>query len=397
MCTHAVHSGSLVFQLGVDLTGSNVRGVLRADLGEGLVAATQSSQHVHCSEHAGVCVEEVLEVVVSGVLATENAVLLSHNSLDEGVAHAGLHCAAAQLLNQLRNSLRGDQVVDDDGLFVTLCLRTSNLALSNQSGHSGRSDGLTLLVDDEATVSVAVECQTNVSTVLNNSLLQVNQVSRLQRVSRVVREGAVQLEVQGNDFQGQARQDGVAQNSGSGHTTHAVTSVNNNLQGADGRQINQLAQVLCVRLENVLLRNGADLLNRRNLARIQVLLSQIANIEQTGLGRQRNSASLSHLHAVVLCGVVASGEGNTGSVLNATCEVQNVSGDQADLLNICTASGCTLGECIHEFGGGGAHVATDQDGLALQAQNVYESRASSANSLCGNGLADDATHVVRFE
>ena len=232
---------------------------------------------------------------------------------------------------------------------------------------------------------------------LNNSLLQVNQVSRLQRVSRVVREGAVQLEVQGNDFQGQARQDGVAQNSGSGHTTHAVTSVNNNLQGADGRQINQLAQVLCVRLEDVLLRNGADLLHRRNLARIQVLLSQVANIEQAGLGRQRNSACLSHLHAVVLCGVVASGEGNTGSVLNATCEVQNVSGDQADLLNICTASGCTLGECIHEFGGGGAHVATDQNGLALQAQNVYESRTSSANSLCGNGLADDATHVVRFE
>ena len=213
----------------------------------------------------------------------------------------------------------------------------------------------------------------------------------------MVREGAVQLEVQRNDFQRQARQDGVTQNSGSGHTTHAVTGVNNNLQGADGGQVHQFAQVICVRLENILLRNGADLLRRRNLARIQVLLSQVTNVEQAGLGRQRNSASLSHLHAVVLCGVVASGEGNTGSVLNATCEVQNVSGDQADLLNICTASGCTLGECIHEFGGGGAHVATDQNGLALQAENVYESRAGSANSLCGNGLADDATHVVRFE
>ena len=331
------------------------------------------------------------------MLATEHTVLLGHDGLDEGVTNAGLHGAAAQLLNELGHSLRGDQVVDDDGLFVALSLGTGNLALGHQSGHGRGGHCVTLLVNHEATVGVAVEGETDVCAVLHDSLLQVDQVGRLQRVGRVVREGAVQLEVQGNDFQGQARQDGVAQNGGGGHAAHAVTGVHHDLQRADGGEVHELAQVLCVGLEDVLLGHGADLLNRGNLAGVQVLLCLVADVKQTGFGGHRNGAGLSHLHTVVFGRVVASGKGNTGGVFNATCKVKNVGRNQTDLFNVCAASGCTLGKCIHEFGRGGTHIAADQDGLALQSQNIDKCRTGSANSLCSNGLADDATHVVRLE
>ena len=49
----------------------------------------EESLIVHRGEHAGVCVEEVLEIVVRGVLTAENTGFFSHDCLNEGVTHTG--------------------------------------------------------------------------------------------------------------------------------------------------------------------------------------------------------------------------------------------------------------------------------------------------------------------
>ena len=58
------------------------------------------------------------------------------------------------------------------------------------------SDRLAELVDDEAAVGVAVEREAEVGAVLEHRRLQVDEVRGLERVRLVVRERAVELEVQ---------------------------------------------------------------------------------------------------------------------------------------------------------------------------------------------------------
>ena len=70
------------------------------------------------------------------------------------------------------------------------------LAGGDQRGHRRRRHRLAALVDDEAAVGVAVEGEPDVGAVLAHPRLQVDQVGRVDRVGLVVREGAVELEVQ---------------------------------------------------------------------------------------------------------------------------------------------------------------------------------------------------------
>ena len=73
------------------------------------------------------------------------------------------------------------------------------LAHGDERRQRRRVDDLAALVDDEAAVGVAVEGQAEVGAVLAHGTLQVAQVLRLDRVGLVVREGAVELEVQRRD------------------------------------------------------------------------------------------------------------------------------------------------------------------------------------------------------
>ena len=108
------------------------------------------------------------------------------------------------------------------------------------------ADRLAALVDDEAAVGVAVEGEPDVGAVLDDRPLQVAQVLRLQRVGLVVRERAVELEVQRYDVQRQrraARRRAVAEPDGrDGVAAHAVAGVHDHLQRARPGQVDQPAQ-----------------------------------------------------------------------------------------------------------------------------------------------------------
>ena len=106
----------------------------------------QGRQDVHGREHPGVRVEEVLEVVVRGVLTAEDRVLGGHHGLDERVAHTGPHGAAAVRLDQLGHGLRGDEVVDHRGLLLARGPGPGDLALGHDRGHGGGGDRLAVLV-----------------------------------------------------------------------------------------------------------------------------------------------------------------------------------------------------------------------------------------------------------
>ena len=324
MRAYTVHSGCLVLNLGVDLAGCDIGGVAGADLGERLVTAAEGREHVHRGEHAGVCVEEVLEIVVRGVLTAENTGFFSHDCLDEGVPHTGFHGASTELFDELGYGLGRDEVINNNRLFVAFRLSARDFTLCHERGNGRGGDRVTLLINHEATVGIAVEGKADVCAVLNNRFLQIDKVGGFKRVSRVVRESAVELKVKGHNLKRKRRQKSIPQDGGCGLTAHAVTRIHNNLEGADIGEVYELTQVLGVGFENVLFGDDAGILNGRNRAFVEVLLGKITNIEKTGFGRYRNRPGLSHFHAIVFGGVVACSESNARSVLNTACKVEHV-------------------------------------------------------------------------
>ena len=245
-CADAVHGAGLVLDFGVDLAGGDVGLVFAAQLGERAVLLTECGQDVHGGQHAGVSVPEIPEVEVGRVLAAEHGAFLGHDGLDEGVAHARADGAAAVVRHQFRHRAGGEEVVDDRGGVFALGLRAGDLAAGHHAGDGRRRDGLALFVDHEAAVGVAVERQADVRAVLDDGGLQVAEVFRLQRVGRVVGEGAVQFEVERNDVEGQLGQERVAEDGGGGQAGHAVAGVHHDLQRAGTGEVHQLAQVLGV-------------------------------------------------------------------------------------------------------------------------------------------------------
>jgi hypothetical protein len=163
-------------------------------------------------------------------------------------------------------------------------------------------------------------------------------------------QGAVQIEVQRADVQRQRGQDGVAENGRRRHSRHAVAGVDDDLQRADGRQVHEVAQVLGVIDENVPFRNAPGGLQGDEAA-LEIALGGIADIEQSGLGGDRDGPCLGHLHAVVLGGVVRRGESDTGGVEDTAREVEFVGRDQADLHDVGSSGRGPVRELVHEFGG----------------------------------------------
>ena len=324
MRAYTVHSGCFVLNLGVDLTGRDIGGVAGADLGERLVTAAEGREHMHRGEHAGVCVEEVLEIVVRGVLTAENTGFFSHDCLDEGVTHTGFHGASTELFDELGYGLGGDEVIDNNRLLIAFRLSTCDFTLCHERGNGRGGDRVTLLINHEATVGIAVKGKTDVCAVLNNRFLQIDKVGGFKRVSRVVRESSVELKVKGHNLKRKRRQKSIPQDGGCGLTAHAVTRIHNNLEGTDIGEVYELTQVLGVGFENVLFGDDAGILNGRNGAFVEVLLGKITNIEKTGFGGYRHRPGLSHFHAIVFGGVVACGESNACRILNTACKVEYV-------------------------------------------------------------------------
>ena len=157
------------------------------------------------------------------VLAAEDGLLLGHLRFDEGVADAGAYCLPAVLFDDLRHGVGGNQVVDDGRAWELL-----QVALCHQRADGRRGYRLALLVDDETPIRIAIEGKADVRLLLGDELLQIHEVLWIQRVCLVVREGAVEFEVQLADIQRQVSKylrDSVA--------THAVGGVHRDGQRAN--------------------------------------------------------------------------------------------------------------------------------------------------------------------
>ena len=77
------------------------------------------------------------------------------------------------------------------------------VALSNQSTNRRRGNWLSFFINHKAAISVSVKGKSDVCALLDDEFLQVHEVLRIQWISFVVREGAVQLEKQWTDIERQ--------------------------------------------------------------------------------------------------------------------------------------------------------------------------------------------------
>ena len=135
--------------------------------------------------------------------------------------------------------------MQDDDLVVALrplAIRLGALdrTQGDDRGDRGGGDGLTLLIDDEAAVGIAIEGEAEIGSVLDDGLLQVDDVGGVERVGFVIREGAVELEVERHDVERQCREPGSrAENGGDRESAHPIPRVDDHLERADAGQIDE--------------------------------------------------------------------------------------------------------------------------------------------------------------
>ncbi len=159
------------------------------------------------------------------------------------------------------------------------------LAGGDQRGEHRRADQLAALVDDEAAVGVAVEGQPEVGAGLADRGLQVDEVGRLDRVGLVVREGAVELEVERHDVEVEP-----AEHRGRGVPGHPVAGVDDDREPAPGDR-REAEQVLGVVVEQVPLDDAAGPVGDRGVPRgDEVADGGQAGVRAEGHGARRGTS-----------------------------------------------------------------------------------------------------------
>ena len=125
----------------------------------------------------------------------------------EGLASGGF--------DEVLDRPRGADVVDD---MRPLLLAGEGLA--QQGGHEVAGYEGACVVDEEAAIGVAVPGDAEVGLFRNHSLLDLSAVFGLQGIRRVVRKGAVEVEVHADGLDGEGREDRRCT-----HGAHAVAGV----------------------------------------------------------------------------------------------------------------------------------------------------------------------------
>ena len=248
------------------------------------------------------------------MLAAEHRAALCHLCLDERVADPGAHRDAAGGRDDLRHGAGRDHVVDDRRARLA-----GQLPGRDQRGeHRGRDD-LAALVHHEAPVGVAVEGEPDVGVVLDHRALQVAHVLRLDGVGLVVRERAVEGEVERDQRDRQPVEDlrhGMAR--------HPVAGVHRHRQRPDRGDVDQLPQVVGVAGEQVPPGDGAG-----HRCWSQGPFGQILDFFKAGLDPYRLRSGPAQLDAVVPRRVVAGRDHRAGDAEIAAGVVQHVGRAQA--------------------------------------------------------------------
>ena len=175
------------------------------------------------------------------MLAAKNCAGRGHLVFDKRVPNVGAHGDRSGGFDRFWHDERRNEVVQhNDVTFGLDAANPLNLAKRNDRGDCRRRNRLTFLVDDETAVCVAVEGEPEVGSVFENGALQVDDIGGFERVGFVVRKRAVELEVHGDDLEGQRVETcGGAENCRHGHPTHAVSCVYNDSKRADAAEVNE--------------------------------------------------------------------------------------------------------------------------------------------------------------
>ena len=247
---------------------------------------------------------------------------------------------------------RGDQVVED-----RRARGLGQFPHGDQCGDGAGRHRLALLVHHEAPVGVAVEREPDVGAGATHLGLQVDEVRRVQRVGLVVGKTAVQVEVQRFETQRQS-----VEHHGHGQPGHAVAGVHHDMQGPDGGQIDEPAQVLGVVRQQAPTGDGPRCVGQRSGRSVQDGHRVVADRGETGLQAQRHRAGQAELDPVVARRVVRRGEHRSGQVQGAGRVVQQVGGGKAGVDHVQPGGGDPLGQRAGEFRRGLPHVVCDDHG-----------------------------------
>lgn len=189
--------------------------------------------------------------------------------------------------------------MDHGRLRLARGVRPSDLPRGNDGAHRRRRHGFALLVDDEAAVGVAIEGEAEVGALGDDARLEVNEVLRVERVRLVVREVAVEFEVHRHDFERQRGQaGGLLQHRGHRVAAHAVAGVDDELEGADARQVDERTQVARVVGQNIHSLRFVCVLGLGD-ARVEVRGRAVADRAESGVERDALRACGRDLDAVV--------------------------------------------------------------------------------------------------
>ena len=118
----------------------------------------------------------------------EDRASLGHHLFDETVTDARAHRSTAVFSNDFIEGLGANQVVHH-----RLARMTLQNSLGNNRGSGGTRNRFAKIIDEKHAIGVAVECKPDISTGFEHKPLQIAQVFQLNRVSRMIRERAVEF------------------------------------------------------------------------------------------------------------------------------------------------------------------------------------------------------------
>ena len=206
----------------------------------------------------------------------------------------------------------------------------------------------------------------------------------------MIREGAVEFEVERHQLDGQDAEDG-----GDGVPAHTVAGVDRDLERAHLRQVDETADERRVVLEDVAFGDAAALaVVFRNTGDEFGRDPCEARVLPDRLG-----AGAAELDPVVPGRIVAGGEHRAGRVEQPGGEVELVGGREPDRHHVESLCGDPLGERPRQRGRRGAHVVPDHHAVrgALTAHQTCERRSDIADELFVDLLPDDSPDVVRLD
>ena len=260
------------------------------------------------------------------------------------------------------------------------------LALGDHGGHRRRRHRLAALVDDEAAVGVAVECQPDVGTRLDDEALQVDQVGRIERVGLVIRERAVEFEVQRHHRHRRNR----AEYRRGGQACHPVARVDGHPQRSQRGHVDQRPQKGAVVVEHIAVADGAggpvELRHTRD--------ELIPDGGQPAVLPDGFGARPAQLDAVVGGRVVARGEHRAGAVQQPGGEIQLVGGGQTDPDDVEALGRDPGRERRRQRRRTLPHVVADDHPAGVRADQTGEGGTDVGHECLVDLLADEATHVI---